>query len=93
MPAQTSNIFLLDELDDIGRTSGPSENDLTPLRTVAEWVTSYIVKPHEDFGRANPVCPFVPAALERAAFPDPVGARARLLTRELRRPQEGHGDE
>jgi hypothetical protein len=64
MSTQT-NLFLRDELDDAGRTTELAETDLTALRAVADWIETFIVRPHEDLGRPGPVCPFVPGALER----------------------------
>jgi hypothetical protein len=65
MPAQTTNLFLLEDLEDVGKTSELGESDLAALHAVAGWIKTYVVKPHEDLGRAGPVCPFVPGALER----------------------------
>jgi hypothetical protein len=65
MPTQTANLFLLEDLEDVGRTSELAERDLNALRAVADWIEAYVVKPHENLGRAGPVCPFVPGALER----------------------------
>ena len=65
MPAQTTNLFLLEDLEDVGRTSELPESDLDALHAVADWIKTYVVKPHKDLGRAGPVCPFVPGALER----------------------------
>jgi hypothetical protein len=65
MPAQTTNLFLLEDLEDVGRTSELAESDLAALHAVADWIKTYVVKPHKDLGRAGPVCPFVPGALER----------------------------
>jgi len=65
MPAQTTNLFLLEDLEDVGRTSELAESDLDALHAVADWIKTYVVKPHKDLGRAGPVCPFVPGALER----------------------------
>jgi hypothetical protein len=65
MPAQTTNLFLLEDLEDIGRTSELAESDLDALHALADWIKTYVVKPHKDLGRAGPVCPFVPEALER----------------------------
>ena len=63
--AQTTNLFLLEDLDDVSRTSELAESDLDALHAVADWIKTYVVKPHKDLGRAGPVCPFVPGALER----------------------------
>jgi hypothetical protein len=65
MPAQTTNLFLLEDLEDVGRTSELAKSDLDALHAVAEWIKSFVVKPHKDLGRAGPVCPFVPGSLER----------------------------
>jgi hypothetical protein len=65
MPAQTSNLFLLEDLEDVGRTSEFAKRDLDALHAVADWIKMFVVRPHEDLGRAGPVCPFVPGALER----------------------------
>jgi hypothetical protein len=63
MPTQT--LFLLDDLEDIGRTSELAESDLKSASRVADWIKTFVVKPHKDLGRAGTVCPFVPGSLER----------------------------
>jgi hypothetical protein len=65
MPAQTSSLFLFEDLDDVGRISGLAESDLDALHAVADWIKTFVVQPHKDLGRAGTVCPFVPGALER----------------------------
>jgi hypothetical protein len=65
MPAQTTNLFLLEDLEDVGRTTELAESDLDALHTVADWIKTFVVKPHKDLGRAGTVCPFVPGSLER----------------------------
>jgi uncharacterized protein DUF6875 len=65
VPTQTTDLFLLEDLEDVGRRSELAESDLGALHAVADWIKTYVVRPHEDLGRAGPVCPFVPAALER----------------------------
>jgi hypothetical protein len=64
-PAQTTSLFLLEDLDDSSRTGELAESDLEALRAVADWIKSFVVKPHKDLGRAGTVCPFVPGSLER----------------------------
>jgi hypothetical protein len=64
MPAQITNLFLLENLDDTSRTRGLAESDRNALRAVADWIKTFVVRPHSDLGRAGPVCPFVPVALE-----------------------------
>jgi len=78
-PAQTTNLFLLEDLEDVGRTSELPRGDLDALRTVGDWIKSFIVRPHKDLGRAGPVCPFVPVSLERKTLwlaPEHVGDRS-----------------
>jgi hypothetical protein len=65
MPTQATDLFLLEDLEVVGRTSELAESDLDALHAVADWIKTFVVRPHEDLGRAGPVCPFVPGALER----------------------------
>jgi hypothetical protein len=64
-PAQTTNLFLLEDLDDVGGTSELPQSDRDALQTVGQWINRFIVRPHKDLGRAGTVCPFVPVSLER----------------------------
>ena len=64
-PAKTTNLFLLEDLADVSRTRGLAESDLDALRAVADWIKTFVARPHKDLGRAGPVCPFVPGAWER----------------------------
>ena len=65
MPAQTTNLVRLEDLEDASRTRELAAGDLGALRAVADWIKTYVVQPHQDLGRAGPVCPFVPKALDR----------------------------
>jgi len=65
MPTQTTNLFLLEDLEDASRTRVLAEGDLNALQAVADWIKSFVVKPHKDLGRAGTVCPFLPGSLER----------------------------
>jgi hypothetical protein len=66
MPAETAgNLFLLEDLEDGSRTRELAESDLGALQAVADWIKTFVAKPHKDLGRAGPVCPFVPGSLER----------------------------
>ena len=67
MPAE-KNLFRLEDLEDSSRTRQLADSDLNALHAVADWIKTYVVKPHKDLGRAGPVCPFVPGALERKAL-------------------------
>jgi len=77
MPTQTTRLFLLEDLEDAGRTSGLSESDLDGLRAIADWITTYVTQPHEELvGHAGPVCPFLPGSVERKTLwlaPERVG--------------------
>ena len=64
MPAQAANLFLPEDLEDVGRTRKLAESDLNALHAVADWIKTFVAKPHKDLGRAGPVCPFVPRAWE-----------------------------
>jgi hypothetical protein len=64
-PAQTTNLFLLEDLDDTRRTGELAENDLAALHAIADWIETFVVKPHKGLGRTGTVCPFVPGSLER----------------------------
>ena len=65
MPTQITDLFLLEDLEDVGRTSELAKSDLDALHAVADWINTFVVRPHGDLGRAGPVCPFVPGSLER----------------------------
>jgi hypothetical protein len=68
MPAQTANLFRLQDFEDPSRTRNLADSDLNALRAVSDWIKTYVVKPHKDLGRTGPVCPFVPGSLERKAL-------------------------
>jgi hypothetical protein len=53
MPAQAANLFLLEDLEYVGRTNELAESDLAALHAVAGWINTYVIKPHEDLGRAD----------------------------------------
>jgi hypothetical protein len=65
MPEQTTDLLLLEDLEDAGRASHLAEGDLGALGAVADWITAFVARPNDELGRAGPVCPFVPGALER----------------------------
>jgi hypothetical protein len=68
MSAQTANLFLLEDLEDVSRTRELAESDLDALRAVADWLKTFVARPHKDLGRAGAVCPFVPGALDVRRF-------------------------
>jgi hypothetical protein len=86
MPAQTNNLYLLEDLDDASKTRQLAKSDLAALRTVADWIKSFVVRPHKDLGRAGAVCPFVPDALERKTLwlaSEPIAGRSVPAVVEL----------
>jgi hypothetical protein len=62
---ETTNLFLLEDLEDGSRTRTLAEGDVEALQAIADWIKTFVVRPHEDLGRAGTVCPFVPGSLER----------------------------
>jgi hypothetical protein len=60
-----TNLFLLEHLEDVSRTRKLAQSDRNALHAVADWIKTFVAMPHKDLGRAGPVCPFVPVALER----------------------------
>jgi hypothetical protein len=65
MPATTTNLYLLQDLQDVSRTGQLAGSDLEALHAVPDWIETFVAKPHKDLGRAGTVCPFVPESLER----------------------------
>ncbi|VIO68284.1 hypothetical protein CI1B_20460 [Bradyrhizobium ivorense] len=65
LPTQNTNLFALDDLDYLSMTRTLAESDLTALQAVADWIRTFVARPHKDLGHDGAVCPFVPAARER----------------------------
>jgi hypothetical protein len=79
MPATTTKFFLVQDLEDVGRTGQLAESDRTALRTIADWIKTFVARPNKDLGRTGPVCPFVPEAWERKTLwlaPEQIGGRS-----------------
>ena len=63
---QTTNLLLLEDLEDAERTSELADGDLAALRSVADWINTYVLKPHKELiGRDGTVCPYLPGSVER----------------------------
>ncbi len=62
---QTTDLFLVEDLEDISRTRTLAPGDLDALHAVADWIKTFVARPNKDLGRSGPVCPFLPGALER----------------------------
>jgi hypothetical protein len=85
-PAQTTNLFLLQDLQDVNRTGRLAESDLGALQAVADWIKTFVARPHKDLGRAGTVCPFVPGSLERKVLwlaPEQIAGRGEPDVVEL----------
>jgi hypothetical protein len=63
--AEATNLFLLEDLENVSRTRELAQSDLDGLQAVADWIKTFVARPHKDLGRAGPVCPFVAGSLER----------------------------
>jgi hypothetical protein len=86
MAARSTNLFLLEDLEDSSRTRDLADSDLGALRAVADWIKSFVVKPHKDLGRPGTVCPFVPGSLERKVLwlaPEQIADRGEPAAIEL----------
>jgi hypothetical protein len=65
MSTQTTDLPLLDGLERNGRAGVLAERDRDALQAVADWIRTFIVRPHAELGRPGPVCPFMPVSVER----------------------------
>ena len=65
MSTQMTDLFLLEDLEDVERTRKLAESELVALRDVSDWMQTFVARPHKDLGRDGSVCPFVPGSLER----------------------------
>jgi hypothetical protein len=61
----TTNLVLVEDVDDASRMRQFSRRDLDALRAVPNWIKTFVSRPHPNLGRAGPVCPFTPGALQR----------------------------
>ena len=66
--ARGNNLFLIKDIEGARDTSSLAESDLDALRSVAGWVRTFVIQPHQDLGRPGPVCPFTPVAIEHDAL-------------------------
>jgi hypothetical protein len=65
-PIQSTKLFLLEDLEGADRASDLADSDLEALQAVAEWINTYVTKPHKDLvGHGGSVCPFLPGSVER----------------------------
>ena len=86
MPATTTILFLLQDLQDISRTRQLAASDREALQAVADWIKTFVARPNKDLGRAGTVCPFVPGSLERKVLwlaPEQIAGRGEPDVVEL----------
>lgn len=65
-----------------GQAHGAQHTDIA--QTLATWARDYLCSPHPDLGRNGPVCPFVPAALQKQQLYAVVYPGAAFDTEALR---------
>lgn len=58
------------ELSDFREDPPPAQvqENLEPLRTIVDWATDYLCRPHPQLGRTGAVCPFTQPSLRRNVF-------------------------
>jgi hypothetical protein len=81
MPAETKDLLVLEDVDDISKTDKLPARDLTAAHTEADWIRTFVAQPNEDLGRDGPVCPFIGQGLENKTVwlaLEQVGARSVL---------------
>ena len=49
-----AKLYLLEDLQDAGKTKGLAEREINALGAVADWIRSFVVQPHGELGRAGP---------------------------------------
>jgi hypothetical protein len=51
--AQTTDLFLLGDLDDVSTTRTLAQPDLDALHAVADWIKTFVARPNKDLGRSG----------------------------------------
>ncbi|HEX2575145.1 MAG TPA: hypothetical protein VHK88_02280 [Aquihabitans sp.] len=73
MSTPTKDLFLVEDLEEVDRTTDLPNGELIAMHAVADWITTFVARPHEDLGRPGTVCPFVPMSLgDRTLWLSPV---------------------
>lgn len=68
MSTRTTDLLLLEDLEDGGKAGELAHSELAALTAVADWIKTYVVQPHPEIGRPGTVCPYVPRSLERRSL-------------------------
>ena len=65
MPTPTTDLLLLEDLDRDGRAGALADRDREALQATADWIRTFVLRPHPEIGRPGPVCPYLPVSVER----------------------------
>src|SRR5690348_14614097 len=65
---RNEKLFLLSGIAGGQEIARLEDRDLNALRSVANWVRTFIIQPNQELGRSGPICPFTPVALEHDAL-------------------------
>ena len=65
MAASMENLYLLKDLATKTKRIG---GDLPAVKKAADWIRDYICQEDTRLGKAGPVCPFVPPAIDHDAL-------------------------
>jgi hypothetical protein len=65
MSTPTTELLLLEDLEQPGRAGALPDRDREALQATADWIRSYVLKPHPEIGRPGPVCPYLPVSVQR----------------------------
>jgi hypothetical protein len=65
MSTPTTDLLLLDDLEQDGRAGALADRDREALQATADWIRSFVLEPHPEIGRPGPVCPYLPTSVER----------------------------
>ncbi len=65
MSTPTTDLLLLEDLEQKGRGGVLADRDREALQATADWIRTFVLKPHAEIGRPGPVCPYLPVSVER----------------------------
>jgi hypothetical protein len=65
MSTPTTDLLLLEDLERSGRAGALADGDREALQATADWIRTFVLRPHPEIGRPGPVCPYLPVSVER----------------------------
>ncbi len=86
MTTRTTDLYLLEDLEEDGRAPGLPDDERDALRAIGSWVRSFVIQPHAELGRPGTVCPYVPVSVERQKLwlaPEQIGDGGAAQVAEL----------